>query len=217
MRILLISAVLVLLVAGCGDSVRSDAREPVPSPAPTNAPTQPVPTKKSPVELPHETDSDDNRSPRPQPRPAPSAPKHGSIEWTTQDGHSVAMISEANHVEQLPKDVWGVKVEAIRWGCFGLSYRVDAKSFSGLAGYEQLKMLSLAGPVGDSEFTVLHEMPALETLELFAFYELNAERLEQVAKIKTLKKLILHVHETPAFKDALAAFKLARPEVVIEQ
>lgn len=214
MRILICIATLLLL-AGCGEAVQSG--ENPPAPVPQESPNQPEPTKKLPVELPADPDPNENRSPRPQPRPAPSAPKHGSIEWATQDDHSVATISEADHVGQLPEDVWGVKVEAIRWGCFGLSYRVDAKSFSGLAGYEQLKMLSLAGPVGDSEFTVLQEMPALETLELFAFYELNASRLEQVAKIKTLKKLILHVSDDKATKAAIAGFKKARPDVVIER
>lgn len=215
MRILLLSAVLVLTVAGCGDAADPVTGEPVPTP--TNVPTQPEPTKQTPPQAPSKTDPDYNRSPRPEPRPAPSPPAYVSMSLSELDGHSFAAIAEADHVEQLPPDIWGVRVETILWGCFGRSYRIDAESFRGLAAYEQMKMLSLAGPVGDAEFAALSDMPALETLELFAFYELNSERFGQIAKITTLKKLILNVSDDKATKAAVAEFRKSRPDVVIEQ
>jgi len=217
MRTLLCIAALLML-AGCGEAVHSVDYPPVP--APQQAPRQPdtpapSPAKETPAPAP--APSDEMPDTHRVPRPAPSEPGHGSIHWGERDGHSVAEISESDHVSQLPNDVWGVQVNVIQWGCWGQSYRIDAKSFEGLTAYKQLKMLSLAGRVGDAEFACLSDMPALETLELYAFYELNAERLRQVAKIKTLKKLVLHVSDDKATKAAVAGFRKARPDVVIER
>ncbi|MEZ5992636.1 MAG: hypothetical protein R3E76_09820 [Planctomycetota bacterium] len=210
MRILLCIATLMLL-AGCGEAVHSV--ENPPTPAPNEQPRQPAPADTTPAPAPSDKKPDTRRVPR----PAPSEPGHGSIHWVERDGHSVAEITESDHVAELPEDVWGVEVRVIRWGCWGQSYRIDANSFERLTDYKQLKMLSLAGCVGDAEFACLGNMPALETLELFAFYELNTSRLEQVAKIRTLKKLVLHVSDDKATKAAVAEFKKSRPDVVIEQ
>jgi hypothetical protein len=215
MRCILPLLIVLLAIAGCGDNASRDTASRENGRGIDNTPPRNTPDRIGP-------DPHDPTRPEPVERPGglypdPTPPKYVELGWSEWGDHKVAMVYESDHIEKLPEDTTAVSFNLVLWYDHGREARVGDAELERLKRLPQLRYLAVGVEVGDAGFQAISELPALEHLVLMSFYVVNAERLQMLEKLATLKTLELHLHESALDEDALKAFRKARPDVSIKR